>query len=151
MKIPKSVNGALDWTGQNVRIFAAVGAAVIVAISVWWIPLLSAFVLGVAIGGIVIHQRMAVREARLRADIDDLLRQNGALRREKLTLASGVIEKQAQLTAKLPVIPDPAGPADLAEDGVSTGGSAGEGDAAAAGDTAELPEPDPALDEQSRS
>lgn len=106
MKIPKRVNAALDWMGRNARIVAAVGAALIISISVWWIPLLSAFVLGIAIGGISVHQRMAARQAALRTDIDDLLRQNGALRREKLSLASGVIAKQTQLTAKLPVIPE---------------------------------------------
>ena len=107
MKIPKRVNAALDWLGHNVRIVAAVGAALIISISVWWwIPLLSVFVLGVAVGGIVVHERLAARQAALRKDIDDLLRQNGALRREKLTLASGVIAKQTQLTAKLPVIPE---------------------------------------------
>ncbi|HEU5157872.1 MAG TPA: hypothetical protein VFU43_12825 [Streptosporangiaceae bacterium] len=115
MKIPKPVNAILDWMGHNVRAVAAVGAALIISIVVWrWVPLASMFVLGVAIGGGAVHQRMASRQAALRSDIDDLLRQNGALRREKLTLASGVIAKQAQLTAKLPVIsddPDAAEPA----------------------------------------
>jgi cytochrome c556 len=112
LKIPKRVNAALDWMGHNVRRVAAVGAAVIISIAIWsWVPALSALVLGVAIGGTIVHQRMASRQAALRSDIDDLLRQNGALRREKLTLASGVLAKQTQLTAKLPVIPDdsPAG------------------------------------------
>ncbi len=107
MKIPKRVNAALDWMGHNVRIVAVVSAALIISIVMWpGVPLLSAFVLGAVIGGTIVHQRLASRQAALRSDIDDLLRQNGALRREKLTLASGVIAKQAQLTAKLPVIPD---------------------------------------------
>jgi hypothetical protein len=107
LKIPKRVNAALDWTGRNVRIVAAVGAALIISIVMWsWVPLLSAFVLGAVIGGAIVHQRSAARQASLRSDVDDLLRQNGALRREKLTLASGVIAKQSQLTAKLPVIPE---------------------------------------------
>ena len=107
MKIPKRVNGALDWMGHNVRTVAAVIAALIISILMWgWVPLVSTFVLGVAVGGIVVHRRMASRQAALRSDVDDLLRQNGALRREKLTLASGVIAKQTQLTAKLPVIPE---------------------------------------------
>lgn len=112
MKIPKRVNATLDWMGRNVRIVAAVGAALIISIVMWsWAPALSAFVLGVAIGGTIVHRRMASRQAALRSDVDDLLRQNGALRREKLTLASGVLAKQTQLTAKLPVIPEdsPAG------------------------------------------
>jgi hypothetical protein len=138
LRIPKRVNAALDWMGGNVRIVAAVVAALIISISVWWIPLLSAFVLGAAVGGIAVHQRMAARQAALRSDIDDLLRQNGALRREKLTLASGVIAKQSQLTAKLPVIPDPANPGDAEEVAPSA-------DAPAAGDTAELPEPGPGV------
>ena len=107
MKIPKRVNAALDWMGHNVRIVAAISAALIISIVMWpGVPLLSAFVLGAVIGGTIVHQRSASRQAALRSDIDDLLRQNGALRREKLTLASGVIAKQAQLTAKLPVIPE---------------------------------------------
>jgi hypothetical protein len=106
VRIPKSVNSALDWAGHNVRIVAAVGAAVIVSISMWWAPVVAALVLGIAIGGLTVHLRMTRRQARLNADIDDLLRQNGALRREKLTLASGVLTSQRQLTHKLPVIPD---------------------------------------------
>ena len=106
MKIPKSVNSALDWAGHNVRVIAAVGVAVIVSISVWWAPVLAGFVLGVAIGGLAVHLRMARRQTRLNADIDDLLRQNGALRREKLTLASGVLTSQHQLTHRLPIITD---------------------------------------------
>ncbi|HEY7484171.1 MAG TPA: hypothetical protein VH912_06865 [Streptosporangiaceae bacterium] len=113
MKIPKSVNKALDRAGQNIRVVVAVAAAVIVSIVFWWLPLLSAFVLGITVGGILVHMRMAPRQTALRADVDDLLRQNGALRREKLTLASGVITSQSRLTAKLPVIPeDPEDPED---------------------------------------
>jgi hypothetical protein len=106
VKIPKSVNSALDWAGQNVRVVAAVGAAVIVSIAMWWVPAVAAFVLGAAVAGFTVHLRMSRRQAKLNADIDDLLRQNGALRREKLTLASGVISRQTQLTHKLPVIDD---------------------------------------------
>jgi hypothetical protein len=106
VKIPKSVNSALDWAGQNVRVVAAVGAAVIVSISMWWVPVVAAFVLGLAGGGLTVHLRMSRRQAKLNADIDDLLRQNGALRREKLNLASGVLTRQHQLTHKLPVITD---------------------------------------------
>jgi hypothetical protein len=112
LKIPKRVNATLDWMGHNVRMVAAVGAALIISILTWsWAPAVAAFVLGVTIGGTIVHRRMAARQAALRSDIDDLLRQNGALRREKLTLASGVLAKQTQLTAKLPVIPEdsPAG------------------------------------------
>jgi hypothetical protein len=106
VKIPKSVNTALDWAGHNGRAVVAVVTTLIVAISVAWAPLLAAFVLGIAIGGFAVHLRMAPRQKALRTDIDDLLRQNGALRREKLRLASGVLTRQGQLTHKLPVIPD---------------------------------------------
>src|SRR4051812_18561818 len=83
LKIPKRVNAALDWTAHHARVVAAVGAALIIAVLAWrWVPLLSASVLGLVIGGAVMHQRMASRQAALRRDIDDLLRQNGALRRE---------------------------------------------------------------------
>jgi hypothetical protein len=105
LKIPKRVNAALDWVAHNVRSVAAVCAALIISFVIWpRVPLLSAFVMGAVLGGTIVYQWSASRQAALRSDIDDLLRQNGALRREKLTLASGVIAKQTQLTAKLPVI-----------------------------------------------
>jgi len=143
LKIPKRVNAALDWMGRNVRMVAAVGAALIISIVIWsWVPELSALVLGVAIGGAVVHQRMASRQAALRSDIDDLLRQNGALRREKLTLASGVLAKQTQLTAKLPVIPEdsPAG----GDTGDQPGGPAARTDPTAHTAPSPPADPDPA-------
>jgi hypothetical protein len=106
VKIPRSVNTALDWAGHNGRAVAAVVTVLIVAISVAWAPLLAVFVLGIAVGGFTVHLRMAPRQKVLRTDIDDLLRQNGALRREKLRLASGVLTRESQLTHKMPAIPE---------------------------------------------
>jgi hypothetical protein len=119
VKIPKSVNTTLDWAGHNGRAVAAVVTALIVAISVAWAPLLAASVLGIAVGGFAVHLRMAPRQKALRADVDDLLRQNGALRREKLRLASGVLTRESQLTHMMPAIPEDEGGADRPSGGGS--------------------------------
>ncbi|GAA2111845.1 hypothetical protein [Actinomadura alba] len=106
MKIPKPVNAAWDWVEGHIRPIALVVVLFIAAGTVLWIPQIAAFVVGVAIGGLVVQMRMAKRLTRLRAEADDLLRENGSLRHEKTVLASGVISSQALLTQRLPVIPD---------------------------------------------
>jgi hypothetical protein len=106
VKIPKPVNAAWDWVEDHVRLIALVVALMIAASTVLWIPLLAAFVVGATAGGVVVQLRMAERVTRLRAETDDLLRENGALRHEKTVLASGVLSSQTLLTQRLPMIPD---------------------------------------------
>ena len=106
MKIPKPINAAWDWVEEHFRLIALVVTLLIAAWTVFWIPLLAAFVVGATVGGVVVQLRMAVRLTGLRAETDDLLRENGALRHEKTVLASGVMSAQTLLTQRLPVIPD---------------------------------------------
>ncbi|GLZ13048.1 hypothetical protein Acsp04_32830 [Actinomadura sp. NBRC 104425] len=106
MRIPKRVNTVLDRAEQHLGALAAVAALVAAAAAAMWIPVLAAFILGVAVGGFLVHLRKARRVARLRAEVDDLLRQNGALRHRNNVLASGVITKEAQVTQALLQIPE---------------------------------------------
>jgi hypothetical protein len=105
VKIPKPVNAAWDWVEKHFRLVALVAALMLAASTVFWIPLLAAFIVGATVGGVVVQLRMAGRVTGLRAEADDLLRENGALRHEKTVLASGVISSQTLLTQRLPVIP----------------------------------------------
>jgi hypothetical protein len=104
LRIPKRVNNALDWAEEHIRVITVVTALVVVSVAALWMPALAAFVLGVLVGGFVVRRWMARRMARLRAEADDLLRENGALRHEKTVLSQGVIASSGQLTQRLPVI-----------------------------------------------
>ncbi|MFL6051445.1 MAG: hypothetical protein ACJ72W_00800 [Actinoallomurus sp.] len=53
-----------------------------------------------------VHVRMSARVARLRAEADDLLRENGALRHEKTLIAKASVTSGSVLTQKLPGIPE---------------------------------------------
>ena len=105
MKIPRRVNATWDWVERHVGIIWAVAAMAIAAATARWVPALGAFILGAAVSGLVVRARMGARVAKLRAEADDLLRENGALRHEKTVLASGVLSAQSVLTRKLPMIP----------------------------------------------
>jgi membrane protein YdbS with pleckstrin-like domain len=106
VKIPRRVNAAWDWLETHVRFIWAVAIVIIVVAAARWVPELAAFILGAAISGFLVRLRMAARVARLRAETDDLLRENGALRHEKTVLAGGVLARQSVLTQRLPMIPD---------------------------------------------
>ncbi|WP_157431956.1 hypothetical protein [Actinomadura hibisca] len=115
MRIPKRVNAVLDWAERNFGALAMVVALVVAAVAVLAAPPAvgypaAAFILGLAVGGFVSHLRMAKRVARARAEIDDLLRQNGALRHRNTVLASGVITRESQTTQALLAIPEDDGP-----------------------------------------
>ncbi|MWA04014.1 hypothetical protein F8568_027250 [Actinomadura sp. LD22] len=157
MRIPKRVNAVLDWMEQHFGALAAVVALVVVALVATLAPPLvglpvAGFVIGLAAGGFLVHVRLSRRIARARAEIDDLLRENGALRHRNTILASGVISRGAQETQALVSIPeddedlaedDPArtaalpgltdellggDPADTLGDGAGTGEPAGDAD-----------------------
>ncbi|MBW8486645.1 hypothetical protein [Actinomadura parmotrematis] len=111
MRIPKPVNAALDWAEGHRKALAAVVALILAAAAVLGAPPavgypVAAFIVGLAAGGFWVHVRMARRVARVRAEVDDLLRQNGALRHRNNVLASGVITRESQATQALLSIPE---------------------------------------------
>jgi hypothetical protein len=106
VKIPKRVNTAWDWVDKHIRILRIIAVLVVAALTSLWLPALAALVVGVFVGGVAVQRRMMPRVRRLRAEVDDLLRENGALRHEKTVLASGVIAAQSQPTTALLVIPE---------------------------------------------
>jgi hypothetical protein len=106
VRIPKPVNTVLDWAEGHAGALAAVFALGGAAAAALWVPVLAGFILGLAVGGFVIHLRLTKRIARARREVDDLLRENGALRHRNTVLASGVITREAQVTQALVAIPE---------------------------------------------
>ncbi|XVQ10100.1 LapA family protein [Spirillospora sp. CA-255316] len=106
MRIPKPVNTVLDWAEGHAGALAAVTALAGAAVAAMWVPVLAGFILGLAVGGFYIHLRLSKRIARARREVDDLLRENGALRHRNTVLASGVITREAQVTQALVSIPE---------------------------------------------
>lgn len=111
MRIPKRVNAVLDWMEQHYLALGVVVALVVVALVASLAPRsvglpVAGFVLGLAAGGFLVHVRLSRRVARARADVDNLLRENGALRHRYTVLASGVITREAQETQALVAIPE---------------------------------------------
>jgi uncharacterized membrane-anchored protein YhcB (DUF1043 family) len=78
----------------------------VAALAVLWMPALAALAVGVVVGGVAVHYRMSAKVARLRAEADDLLRENGALRHEKTVIAKATSTSGSVLTQKLPSIPE---------------------------------------------
>ncbi|GLZ03015.1 hypothetical protein Acsp03_04820 [Actinomadura sp. NBRC 104412] len=106
MRIPKPVNIVLDWAERQAGPLAAVIALVAAAVAAMWQPPLAGFVLGLAFGGFAIHLRQGRRLARMRRELDDLLRENGLLRHRNTVLSSGIITREAQVTQALVSIPE---------------------------------------------
>jgi hypothetical protein len=111
VRIPKRVNAVLDWMEQHFGALAVVVALIVVAVVATLAPPLvglpvAGFVIGLAVGGFLVHVRLSRRIARARAEVDDLLRENGALRHRNTILASGVITRGAQETQALVAIPE---------------------------------------------
>ncbi|GAA2598607.1 hypothetical protein SMC26_04485 [Actinomadura fulvescens] len=133
MRIPKRVNAALDWAEKHFGALAVVvtlvaaSAAALLAPPAVGLPV-AGFVLGLAFGGFAVYTRMVKRIARVRSDVDDLLRENGALRHRNTVLSSGVITRESQVTQALVAIPeeppeeDPQGTVRLPELPDETGG-----------------------------
>ena len=105
MRIPKRVNDALDWAERHGRGLTVTVILIVVVTSSLFLPTLAVLVLGAVLGASVVYLRMSNRQRRLRTEIDDLLRQNGALRHQRTVLASGVIAAETQTTQALMVIP----------------------------------------------
>ncbi|TDB92594.1 hypothetical protein [Actinomadura sp. 7K534] len=111
MRIPKRVNTVLDWMEQHSLALGAVTALVVVALVALLVPSsvgipAAFFLLGLALGGFTVHVRSSRRVRRARAEVDNLLRENGALRHRNTVLASGVITREAQETQALMSIPE---------------------------------------------
>jgi hypothetical protein len=106
VKIPRRLNAVLDWAVGNARVILVVLPLAVAAVVVLWLPALAAFAVGVGVGGVVVHVRMSAKVARLRAEADDLLRENGALRHEKTVIAKATVTSESVLTQKLPSIPE---------------------------------------------
>jgi len=104
VKIPRRLNAALDWAATHSRAILIVVPLAVAVLAVLWMPALAAFAVGVGAGGLAVHYRMSARVARLRAEADDLLRENGALRHEKTVIAKGTGTSESVLTQKLPSI-----------------------------------------------
>ena len=106
MKIPRRVNAALDWVADHARVVLIVVPLVVAAIAVLWMPAVAALVVGVGVGSVAVHFRMSRRVARLRGEVDDLLRENGALRHRRNMIARANVTSESVLTQKLPAIPE---------------------------------------------
>lgn len=111
MRIPKRVNAALDWMEQHYLALGVLVALVAVALAMLLLPSsvgrpAASFILGLAIGGFTVHVRSSRRVRRARAEVDNLLRENGLLRHRNTVLASGVITREAQETQALMSIPE---------------------------------------------
>ncbi|MEV5748106.1 hypothetical protein AB0L00_09835 [Actinoallomurus sp. NPDC052308] len=106
MKIPRRLNAALDRAADKSRVILILLPLAVAAVTAPWIPALAAFAVGIGVGGVAVHVRMSARVARLRAEADDLLRENGALRHQKTVFAKATVASESVLTQKLPVIPD---------------------------------------------
>ena len=110
MKIPKRVNTAWDWAEENGRTIVIITVLVVSGVTALWLPALGAFIFGAAIGGGVISLYLAGKIARLRATNDNLLRENGALRHQKVraekkaSVATGEIITDSLVTQRLPFI-----------------------------------------------
>lgn len=105
MKIPKRVNTAWDWAEKHFKVLAVIVVLLAAAGAGLILPALAALLLGMVGGAVVVHRRMSRRLRRLRTELDDVLRENGALRHQKTVLASGVIAAEAQPTAAILMIP----------------------------------------------
>jgi hypothetical protein len=105
VKIPRRLNAALDWTASNPRAVLVVLPSAVAAAVALWMPALAALAVGIGIGGVLVHVRMSAKIARLRAEADELLRENGALRHQKTVIAGTASVSESVLTQKLPSIP----------------------------------------------
>ncbi|MEU5877770.1 hypothetical protein [Spirillospora sp. NPDC047279] len=111
MRIPKRVNTALDWAEKHFGALAVVVTLLVASAAALLAPLaiglpVAGFILGLTAGGFVVHTRGIKRIARVRAEVDDLLRENGKLRHRNTVLKSGVISRESMVTQAIVPIPE---------------------------------------------
>ncbi|WP_119728965.1 hypothetical protein [Thermomonospora amylolytica] len=106
MRIPKRVNDAWDWAESHGRVTAVILLIPVLAVGALWSPALAAFALGAVGAGLATYLRLARRIARLRAEVDELLRETGRLRHRNTMLASGIVQAESAATQKLLSIPE---------------------------------------------
>lgn len=121
MRIPRRVDRAWDWLERwcvTIVVVLATAAAVgvIVVASMrsrsFSMPVPAAAGLGGVAAGALVYTRMARRLGRVRAEVEELLRENGALRHHNTVLAGGVIARGTEVTRQLATIPDAPPPND---------------------------------------
>lgn len=105
MRIPKRVNDAWDWAEKHRRGLTATATLILAAVLAVFLPVFAVLLLGLVAGAVIVYLRMSARQRRLHAEIDELLRQNGALRHQRTVLASGLITAEERPTQALMVIP----------------------------------------------
>lgn len=110
MRIPKRVDAAWDWAERHGRALFAGTVLLLITVGALWLPALGALVAGLVVGGALARWRSVKGLARLRADNDELLRQNGALTHRIALLEQGVKEQASLTTQRLPFIPEPDEP-----------------------------------------
>src|SRR5512139_2853481 len=106
VRIPKRVNAVWDWAEDHGVAVVVTMMLLAVAATALWLPAFAAAFAGLIAGGLVVRLRMAKRAARMRAEIDELLRENGALRHQNTRMVKGAIAAGAVVTQRLPIIPD---------------------------------------------
>jgi hypothetical protein len=110
VKISRRVDIALGWVERyGLALVVALVLAVVAAL-LRWQPVLAALVLGSALGGLPVQLWMSGRVRKTRREMDEVLRQNGALRHRNILLSSGVMARDAQPTQVLIAIPETAVP-----------------------------------------
>ncbi|ACY99344.1 MULTISPECIES: hypothetical protein [Thermomonospora] len=105
MRIPKPVNAVWDWAEEHGRLMAMLVLLPVLTIGALWAPSLAAFAIGVTVGVMVTYTRLSRRITRLRAEVDELLRDNGRLRHRNTMLESGIVREETVVTQKLLTIP----------------------------------------------
>ncbi|GAA3241008.1 hypothetical protein [Actinocorallia longicatena] len=106
MRIPKRVDAAWDWAERHGRALTLGILVVVAVVGALVMPTLGALAVGLLIGGVVVYRRLARRIERLRADNDQLLRDNGNVHHQLALMRRGVKQESSLSTQVLPYIPD---------------------------------------------
>ncbi|GAB2837497.1 hypothetical protein GCM10022221_41100 [Actinocorallia aurea] len=105
VRIPKSVDKAWDWTERNGKAVGTVVLLIVAGAGALWMPALGALAAGILVGAVAVLWRTRRRVAALRADNDQLLRENGAMKHALAALEHGVRRQGSVETQVLPFIP----------------------------------------------
>ncbi|MCD0449568.1 hypothetical protein LO762_10240 [Actinocorallia sp. API 0066] len=105
VRIPRSVDRAWDRAERHGRALGAVVLLLVAGAGALWLPALGALAVGILLGAAAALWRTARRLAALRADNDELLRENGALHHRVAALERGIREHGSVETQVLPFIP----------------------------------------------